>query len=674
MSARLPLVFKAARQLSLPELVSYIRYRIGLRSGFYQRVTTHPPQIHPGHFHPVLNLPSREELLSVAGKHTSELLEQAAEIVDGKVRLFGTQPVPLQLTPPGKLEHWTVYERGHIFEEVRDIKFLWEPARFGWTFTLGRAYLITGDDIYPQAFWKHVENFLSANPPYLGPNWCSAQEVALRITAFVFALQVFSPSSQTTPERSTRLIEAVAKHASRIPPTLVYARAQNNNHLLTEAAGLYTAGLALAEHPSAHSWKETGWNVFNQALQKQIASDGSYIQHSTNYQRLMLQIALWVSSLSTMDQPRRAYIPESRHLLSGATRWLLALTEPSNGSVPNLGPNDGAYILPLSACPFADYRPVLQASAAAFLGERPFPGGPWDEMNLWFKASTTGTDHITTIEKYTLDSVTRIQPPVLRNHARNSWAYLRAARFKSRPGHADQLHLDLWWHGLNIALDPGTYLYNSPPPWDNSLTCTAVHNTVQLGELDQMTHAGRFLWLDWAQAEIVSSQFAEDRSLVSLTAQHDGFLRAGVLHRRMVQSRQDGWWVKDDLLPCGIRHKENSPVQARLHWLLPDWPWEVDDSGNQPGNPYRYAVRVKSPHGWVNLLINTTAVYQNSNHEYRYQFQLIRAGELVHGDGQARPTWGWISPTYNQKQPALSVAVYQTGSLPLSFTSRWILP
>ena len=33
----------------------------------------------------------------------------------------------------------------------------------------------------------------------------------------------------------------------------------------------------------------------------------------------------------------------------------------------------------------------------------------------------------------------------------------------------DQLHLDLWWRGLNIAQDAGTYLYNADPPWDNPL-------------------------------------------------------------------------------------------------------------------------------------------------------------------------------------------------------------
>ncbi len=55
--------------------------------------------------------------------------------------------------------------------EFNDVKFIWEPARFGWAFTLGRAYLVSGDERYSQSFWKHTETFLESNPPYLGPQW-----------------------------------------------------------------------------------------------------------------------------------------------------------------------------------------------------------------------------------------------------------------------------------------------------------------------------------------------------------------------------------------------------------------------------------------------------------------------------------------------------------------------
>jgi len=108
---------------------------------------------------------------------------------------------------------------------------------------------------YPEAFWRYFDIFLEANPPCLGPNWTSGQEAALRLMAFVWAGQVFAAASASTPERLARLAQSVAAHAARIPPTFIYARSQQNNHLLIEAAGLFTAGLAIPEHPFATKWR-----------------------------------------------------------------------------------------------------------------------------------------------------------------------------------------------------------------------------------------------------------------------------------------------------------------------------------------------------------------------------------------------------------------------------------
>ncbi len=132
----------------------------------------------------------------------------------------------------------------------------------------------------------------------------SGQEVALRLVAFVWAGQVFASASASTPQRKASLAAAVAAHAARIPPTLVYARSQQNNHLLSEAVGLLTAGLALPDHPGAASWRDLGWRWLNKGLQSQIDGYGEYSQHSTNYQRLMLQLVLWVDRLCRTDTGR----------------------------------------------------------------------------------------------------------------------------------------------------------------------------------------------------------------------------------------------------------------------------------------------------------------------------------------------------------------------------------
>ena len=655
----LSFAFKALRELGPAQVGLFTLYQLGKRTGYWrwrtQKLESGDMKLEIGGG---VSFPEREELTTVIGEDSLKLLAEADSILEGHVGLFGGERVPLALTVPGPLWHWTYYDTPLI--HGCDIKTIWEPARFGWVYTLGRAFYLSGEDRYPAAFWQYAETFLDANPPNMGPHWVSAQEVGLRLIALVFAAWVFSDSSHTTPKRMARLSQAVAAHASRIPPTLIYARSQNNNHLLTEAVALYTASFALPAYPQAPYWQDLGWRWLHHALQTQIEPDGAYIQQSTNYHRLMLQAALWVHMLA--ERQEKPFPKKSHACLVAATRWLLALLDPQTGRVPNLGPNDGAYILPLTTCSHGDYRPVLQAAAIAFLDERIFEPGPWDENALWMTSSQLSiVSKQSPLADYRLLS-TDCAPLVLQNHTINSWAYLRVARFKNRPSHADQLHLDLWWRGLNVAKDAGTYLYNAPHPWENALTEAAVHNTLTVNGRDQMTRAGRFLYLDWAQARLIEQ---DEKHLV---AEHDGYRALGVTHRRDVAIRENGWLVSDSIYASRNTHYVKT---VRLHWLLPDWPWELEGA----------SLRIESPYGWIALSVisHQYSVTSNqlpvtSNQLPITNIQLVRTGELIHGSSSASPTWGWFSPTYGVKQPALSFAVEVEGKLPFILATTWKFP
>jgi hypothetical protein len=219
-----------------------------------------------------------------------------------------------------------------------------------------------------------------------------------------------------------------------------------------------------------------------------------------------------------------------------------------------------------------------------------------------------------------------------------------------------------------VAQDAGTYLYNASRPWDNALTHAGVHNTITVDEQDQMTRAGRFLYLDWAQAEVVKYE-TEDSVWVSLTARHDGYCRLGLIHQRKVTAYRDGHWViSDELLPVK-RSSNRSPQDrstfhtARLHWLLPDWSRFLEE---EPGIP-RHALKLQSPFGWITLQVDCVLGGPGV-------LQFVRAGELLHGGGDVSPTWGWVSPTYGCKLPALSLAVTMQGRLPLRFQTEWYFP
>ncbi len=632
---------KATQQLGLKPTLLYAGYQFKLRSGWLRWKTPAGGRNLPGEeVEPkiVLEPASKKELKRLLGNRSQAIFAEAEEILQGQVRLFGAEPRKLLLALPGKLQHWTRYQ--NRLPNGADVKPVWEVGRFGWATVLARAYWLSGDDRYAKGFWATFGEFVAANPANLGPHWSSAQEVALRLIAWAFCYSLLAAAASSTHARKILLSRSIAQHAERIPPTLDYARAQNNNHYLSEALGLCTAAALLPQHADAQQWKSVGWAAFIEGVETQVHADGAYAQHSSNYHRLLLQLGLWTGVLARNfgeSLPRKTLTK-----LGKATDWLLALLDEDSGSVPNLGPNDGAYILPFSVLPFFDYRPALQAARLSFKGEIALRPGTWDEMALWLG-----------LEPIKRKAPAKYSAAPLRLQGRRSWAYLRAAEFQERPGHADQLHVDLWWRGLNLALDAGSYLYTAPAPWDNALTGGKVHNTITVNGRDQMTRAGRFLWLDWAQAELLATRADNKGRLVFAAAQHNGYEKLSVIHRREVSAETRGWVIEDHLEPTEEPHL----VKVRLQWLLPDWKWSFKAQ----------ELRLASPHGAVTLAPTTSAADAP-------KFSIVRAGKVIYGRGPADPVLGWMSPAYGVKLPALTFNIDVSGLAPFTITSTWTLP
>ncbi|MGD8405517.1 MAG: alginate lyase family protein [Anaerolineales bacterium] len=648
---------KIARQVGLSQVAMYGLYKIGLRTGQYQLLTeTHRLQTEvngtPLAIRGLFTLPDQAKLAEILGEEGQRaLVTEADEIVAGKFRMFGGGSAEIKLTFDQPLQHWTHYETGKIslssfISPYNDIKFIWEPARFGWAYVLGRAYHLTLNETYAETFWKYFETFTAGNPPNLGPHWMNGQEVAIRLMAFVWAGRVFeNPASgvegtaaASSVERRALLAGSIAAHAARILPTLPYARAQNNNHLVTEAAGLYTAGLALPDHPRASRWRALGWRWLNWAFRRQISDYGEYIQHSTNYHRVMLQMALWVHAIKDVN-----WSALTLRSLGRATHWLFSMLDPASGRTPNLGANDGALILPLAGTPFNDFRPTVQAAARAFLRFQ-MPGGVWDEMSSWLG----------------LDAHEKAYEPSLyladQLRGRDSWAYLRTSTFPSRLGHMDQLHLDLWWRGLNVAQDAGTYLYNADPPWDNPLVTSFVHNTVTVDGHDQMTRGGRFMTLDWFPAYAKSVVVTDEAVLGQVLSYHKGY--RGIRHERRVTVYADERWVVEDRLTSKESHT------YCLHWLLPDWECKVENREQQ------VEISLKSSQGKVLLILRFDP--QSSN--LQSLISIVRAGEVLYGVRDVKPFEGWVSPTYGEKHPALSLAFEVQSEGTTQITTEFIFP
>jgi hypothetical protein len=128
-------------------------------------------------------------------------------------------------------------------------------------------------------------------------------------------------------------------------------------------------------------------------------------------------------------------------------------------------------------------------------------------------------------------------------YGKHSWAIF-ARHSSTRPFHADQLNFDLWWRGLNIT-PIRTYLYNAAPPWDNALVTAFVHNTVTVDDRDQMTRAGRFLYLDWVNAYRKTLEAQETKVLQCVRGRYQ---QGNFRHTRLVSvAEADHWRVMDEI-------------------------------------------------------------------------------------------------------------------------------
>lgn len=643
---RISLRLKTASQLGFRQSFNFLQYQLGLRSGFFALRTPaleinallNEDCLKPNWF---FALPEKSLLSRVAALGIPACLSEADRILEGQMPYFGGEWRPLTLAPEKDPQHWTHYERGSARANLKDIKYAWEPARFNWAVALAKAYFFSSDNKYAQAFWQNYACFRQANPVNQGLNWTSSQEVALRLIALVVCAHVFRDAPASTPENLSALSINIADHAGRIPPTICYARAQHNNHLLSEAVGLVTAALFLPAHPDSPQWRKLGLRLFNEGVRAQVADDGTYVQHSTNYHRLFLIVSLWMQVL--LEKEHLIFEDAVLNRLAAAAQWLALRLDRTSGRVPNLGHNDGSNFLPFSCLDFQDYRPVVQAAARAYLARPALPPGPWDDLCLWLDLPVIP-------QKSELFPPEAQRSQLILTDNSQGWASLRAAAFTSRPAHADQLHVEIWHRGVNFAMDAGTFQYNAPPPWENALAATAVHNTITIDGRDQMTRAGKFLWLDWAQAQV------ESPALDSVAALHFGYRNLGVIHRRRLQKRRAAeWLITDELLPAGGAPRE---VKAVLNWLVPDWPFEIMQD---------HCVALRSPLGPALLTIAAPGYAGPA------LIDVFRCGESQL-TGQQNSCLGWVSPTYGLKLPALSIQFTLNALPPIQIRTQFLLP
>jgi len=508
--------------------------------------------------------------------------------------------------------HWS--EIPDFVRPGRDIKAIWELSRFDWVLTLARAARGRDGETSIARMNALIRDWQEHNPPFLGPNWKCGQETTIRMLQTLLAASLLDQDGVNSGDApSDALMAFVEVHTKRIAATINYALAQDNNHSISEATGLYIAGAWLARHDKAarrpKTWHDRGHQQLERLASRLFAEDGSFSQYSVTYHRFvidMLSQAEWWR--------RRLGLPSFSEMFYARVRagigWLYDLTDPQTGDAPNVGSNDGARLFVLSETDYRDFRPSVQLAMKLFEDEVPFPEGEHDRQldNLGLTAAPwrprVRSSRVMADGGFVLMLPRNARSVRNAGSARSgegahdgegdpsveervqSWGCLRFPSFAFRPSHADALHLDLWVDGTNLLRDSGSYSYNPKEGVAPDLRATAAHNTIEFDGRDQMPRLGRFLFGSWLKASEVGELIEDEDSLSWTGAYRDA---QDCHHRRTVTCSDGGsvWRIRDEI--AGQREK------AVLRWRLAPGDWSLDGimlHGTLGGLQARFSVDV----------------------------------------------------------------------------------
>lgn len=449
--------------------------------------------------------------------------------------------------------HWS--KINDYNEQSGDIKFVWEKSRFSFLYSLIRDEEINGNN-HKEFIFSQISEWIDANPVNRGPNWKCSQEISIRVLNWIFAIYYYSDKGVIDESLWQKVLNSIYQQMCHVRGHINFSRiAVRNNHAITETLTLYIVGLLFPWMDKNGQWKTKGKIWFQQEVSYQIYPDGTFLQFSMNYHRVVIQLLTKAIVLAEVNHESFASVVYERAYSS--LNFLYQCQSLVNGYLPNYGANDGALFFPLNSCNYRDFRPQLNTLHFVLTGQNLYSNGAWIEDAWWLTGNKKfRSKFLNPIEQQ--QGIIKFDKGgyyLIRDE--KSFTFLRAGSHKDRPSQADNLHLDVWEGGENFLIDGGSYKYNDA---DKELVRyfigTKSHNTVMLDNYDQMLKGGRFVWLYWTQLEDIKLEENESYYIIDATISAFRHLEKKCKHRRVIKKeKKSNYWIIEDFIYANSKYK-----------------------------------------------------------------------------------------------------------------------
>ncbi|MDR2183772.1 MAG: heparinase II/III family protein [Clostridiales bacterium] len=409
---------------------------------------------------------------------------------------------------------------------------------------MGQAYAVTGDEKYPKAFVRqlcHWVRTIKREDPAAANAWRTI-ETGIRLENWLKAYQLMKDSHAVTQEVEAIFHGSVAEHAEFIMTVWNSFNLMSNWGILANH-GLFLAGCMLPPTPRTAEYVTESLDRLARAAQIQVYPDGVHWEQSPMYHNEVMRCFLDVIIIARrcgVDLP--PVILEKTH---GMLRASLVAAKP-NGHEIMMGDSDDI-----------DQRDLISIGAYLFNdGLLKFGGYPHlDFDSVWALGHDAAMEY---------EAIVPIEPKGTAHaltdsgnfYSRSDWSpnaafvHFHCGTLGAGHGHADKLHIDLFYGGEDILIDPGRYTYVPKEsrywykmPW--------AHNTVTVDGTD--LYACMDSWECKNLSRPVGQKFAERDGYVYMEGAHLGYMEQGVYAgRRLIHIKPDilllcdTFYVSDD--------------------------------------------------------------------------------------------------------------------------------
>ena len=409
-----------------------------------------------------------------------------------------------------------------------DIRINWELNRLQFLPTMAASN--------PPLIACILSDWLEKNPFPYGPGYIASMEVAIRWISIYWAASLLKDSLNPSLQKAvTGLAFVSANYIERRFST----HSSAGNHLIVEAVGLFWLGKALERYKSGRRWIRKARAILHQQVIRQINSDGSNREQSFWYLGFVVDALLHYLLLEDRDR-----IPgDVWHRIEKALEFIHDLTLP-DGTFPDYGDRDDGHIFRVSDGYKESPFPGLLNTGAHFF-RRP----EWlrncenakERLRFWQNDQSNDQTESSQISFQKTSSVSRLKiypdgGMTLMQWGKGRLLFRHALLGLENTyghGHADALSLIFYWDSIPVLIDLGSGQYNGNQVMRNYFRSTIAHNTVEIGNRDQATILGPFLWKKSYETRL---KYHSQEPILSVEASHNGYLKNyGVIHTRSVK-------------------------------------------------------------------------------------------------------------------------------------------